>query len=118
MKVALESHDSSLQLAKCRNLWVDLSHLMQQLGRAYSGMYGMFCILILLTNIVASYGILSEFIDHGVSFKQIGFLLIAGYTMAILYIICNEAYWATKKMGEDIQVSFFKFLFYILKLIF
>lgn len=105
LKKALESPEASVQLAKCRNLWVDLSHLMQQLGRAYSGMYGMFCILILLTTIVASYGFLSEVLDHGFSFKEIGFLLISFYTMGILYVICNEAYFASKKMGSDIQVK-------------
>lgn len=76
---------------------------MQQLGRAYSGMYAMFCILILLTTIVASYGCLAEILDHGLSEKEIGLFLITLYCMSILYIICNEAYHASRKMGPLVQ---------------
>lgn len=84
-----------------RDLWVDLSHVMQQLGKAYSGMYGMYCILILLTTIVATYGCLTEILDHGISFKEAGLLLIAFYCMSLLYIICNEAHHASRKMGPE-----------------
>ncbi|GLV40378.1 Gustatory receptor 21a [Carabus blaptoides fortunei] len=103
LKKALESPDAANQLAEARSLWVDLSHLMQQLGRAYSGMYAMFCILILLTTIVASYGCLAEILDHGLSEKEIGLFLITVYCMSILYIICNEAYHASRKMGPLVQ---------------
>ncbi|KRT84043.1 hypothetical protein AMK59_173, partial [Oryctes borbonicus] len=64
---ALESADPASKLAEYRDLWVDLSHMMQQFGKAYSGMYGMYCILILMTTIVASYGCLTEIMDHGLS---------------------------------------------------
>lgn len=86
-----------------RDLWVDLSHMMQQLGKAYSGMYGMYCILILLTTIVATYGCLTEILDHGLSFKEAGLFLIAFYCMSLLYIICNEAYHASRKMGPEFR---------------
>lgn len=69
LHTALESPDPASRLEEYRDLWVDLSHMMQQLGKAYSGMYGMYCILILLTTIVASYGCLTEIMDHGLSFK-------------------------------------------------
>lgn len=96
---ALESDDPAGRLAEYRDLWVDLSHLMQQLGRAYSGMYAMYCILILLTTIVAVYGCLTEILDRGLSFKEVGLFLIAGYCLGLLYIICNEAYHASQRMG-------------------
>lgn len=82
---------------------VDLSHMMQQLGKAYSGMYGMYCILIMLTTIVASYGCLTEIMDHGLSFKEGGLFLIAFYCMTLLYIICNEAHHASRKMGPEFK---------------
>lgn len=82
---------------------VDLSHMMQQLGKAYSGMYGMYCILIMLTTIVASYGCLTEIMDHGLSFKEGGLFLIAFYCMTLLYIICNEAHHASRKMGTEFK---------------
>lgn len=86
-----------------RDLWVDLSHMMQQLGKAYSGLYGMYCILILLTTIVATYGCLTEILDHGLSFKEAGLFLIAFYCFSLLYIICNESYHASMKMGPEFR---------------
>lgn len=77
--------------------------MMQQLGKAYSGMYGMYCILIMLTTIVASYGCLTEIMDHGLSFKEGGLFLIAFYCMTLLYIICNEAHHASRKMGPEFK---------------
>lgn len=77
--------------------------MMQQLGKAYSGMYGMYCILIMLTTIVASYGCLTEILDHGLSFKEGGLFLISFYCMTLLYIICNEAHHASRKMGPEFK---------------
>lgn len=73
------------------------------IGKAYSGMYGMYCLLIMLTTIVASYGSLTEIMDHGLSFKEAGLFIIAFYCMTLLYIICNEAHQTTHKMGPEFQ---------------
>lgn len=100
---ALGSSDPASRLAEYRDLWVDLSHLMQQLGKAYSGMYAMYCILILLTTIVACYGCLTEILDRGLSFKEIGLFVIVFYCIGLLYIICNEAYHASQRMGPDFR---------------
>nr|UNE74348.1 gustatory receptor 1 [Holotrichia oblita] len=100
---ALESTDPASRLAEYRDLWVDLSHMMQQLGKAYSGMYGMYCILILMTTVMASYGCLTEIMDHGLSFKEAGFFLISFYCLSLLYIICNEAHHASRKMGPEFK---------------
>nr|XP_023020025.1 gustatory and odorant receptor 22-like [Leptinotarsa decemlineata] len=100
---ALQSTDPASKLAEYRDLWVDLSHMMQQLGKAYSGMYGMYCILILLTTIVASYGCLTEILDQGLSFKEAGLFLISFYCMSLLFIICNEAHSASHKMGAEFR---------------
>lgn len=62
-------------------------------------MYGMYCLLIMLTTIVASYGSLTEIMDHGLSFKEAGLFIIVFYCMTLLYIICNEAHQTTAKMG-------------------
>ncbi|KAJ8980649.1 hypothetical protein NQ317_017575 [Molorchus minor] len=100
---ALQSSDPASKLAEYRDLWVDLSHMMQQLGKAYSGMYSMYCILILLTTIVATYGCLTEILDHGLSFKEAGLFLIAFYCMSLLFIICNEGHYASSKMGPEFR---------------
>ncbi|XP_018567012.1 gustatory and odorant receptor 22-like [Anoplophora glabripennis] len=100
---ALQSADAANKLAEYRDLWVDLSHMMQQLGTAYSGLYGMYCVLILLTTIVASYGCLTEILDHGLSFKEAGLFLISFYCMSLLYIICNQAHYASSKMGPEFK---------------
>ncbi|KAG5869639.1 hypothetical protein JTB14_006058 [Gonioctena quinquepunctata] len=71
--------------------------------KAYSGMYAMYCILILLTTIVASYGCLTEILDHGLSFKEAGLFLISFYCMTLLFIICNEAHFASHKMGPEFR---------------
>ncbi|KAK9874019.1 hypothetical protein WA026_002373 [Henosepilachna vigintioctopunctata] len=100
---ALKLPNPADRLADYRDLWVDLSHMMQQLGRAYCGMYGLYCILILLTTIVATYGCLTEILDHGFSFKETGLFLIAFYCLTLLYIICNEAHHASRKMGPEFK---------------
>lgn len=66
-------------------------------------MYGMYCILIMLTTILASYGCLTEILDHGLSFKEAGLFLIAFYCMTLLFIICNEAHYASEKMGPEFR---------------
>ncbi|XP_044736884.1 gustatory and odorant receptor 22 [Chrysoperla carnea] len=98
LKIALEGPDPSVKLAEYRHLWGDLSHMMQQLGKAYSNMYGMYCIVILFTTITASYGCLAEILDHGFSEKLSGLILIVFYCMGILYTICNEAYHASRRV--------------------
>ncbi|KAJ3649717.1 hypothetical protein Zmor_021442 [Zophobas morio] len=100
---ALESPDPANLLGAYRDLWVDLSHMMQQLGKAYSGMYSMYCLLILLTTIVASYGSVTEIMDQGLSFKEAGLFIIAFYCMTLLYVICNEAHHASRKMGPQFR---------------
>lgn len=73
------------------------------LGRAYSNMYGIYCLVIFFTTIIATYGSLSEIIDHGATFKEIGLFMIVLYCMTLLYIICNEAHHASEKVGLNFQ---------------
>ncbi|CAG9562425.1 unnamed protein product [Danaus chrysippus] len=101
---ALEAEHPALKLAQYRHLWVDLSHMMQQLGRAYSNMYGIYCMVIFFTTTISLYGSLSEILDHGFSYKEMGLFVIVGYCMTLLFIICNEAYHATRKVGLEFQV--------------
>lgn len=88
------------KLTEYRHLWVDLSHMMQQLGRAYSNMYGIYCLIIFFTTIIATYGVLSEILDHGATFKEIGLISIVVYCMSLLFIICNQAHHASKKVNR------------------
>ncbi|XP_053604917.1 gustatory and odorant receptor 22 [Plodia interpunctella] len=101
---ALEAEHPALKLAQYRHLWVDLSHMMQQLGRAYSNMYGIYCMVIFFTTTISLYGVLSEILEHGLSYKEMGLFVIVGYCMTLLFIICNEAYHASRKVGLEFQV--------------
>ncbi|XP_066245271.1 gustatory and odorant receptor 22-like isoform X2 [Euwallacea similis] len=103
LSAALHTKESAKKLSEYRELWVDLSHMMQQLGKAYSGMYALYCLLVLLTTIVATYGCLTEILDHGLSFKEAGLFLIAFYCVTLLCIICNEAHAASRKMGPEFR---------------
>lgn len=103
LKLALGYRKPAKKLAEFRNLWVDLSHMMQQLGKAYSNMYGIYCLVIFFTVIIASYGSLSEIIDHGFTFKELGLFIIVVYCMTLLFIICNEAYHASRRVGLNFQ---------------
>lgn len=66
-------------------------------------MYALYCLLVLLTTIVATYGCLTEILDHGLSFKEAGLFLIAFYCVTLLCIICNEAHAASRKMGPEFR---------------
>lgn len=88
------------KLTEYRHLWVDLSHMMQQLGKAYSNMYGIYCLIIFFTTIIATYGALSEIIDHGATYKEVGLFTIVFYCMSLLFIICNEAHFASKSVSH------------------
>ncbi|XP_050306137.1 gustatory and odorant receptor 22-like [Anthonomus grandis grandis] len=103
LHTALQTKDSAKKLADYREMWIDLSHMMQQLGKAYSGMYALYCLLVLLTTIVATYGCLTEILDHGLSFKEAGLFVIAFYCFTLLFIICNEAHAASRKMGPEFR---------------
>lgn len=87
-------------ITKYRHLWVDLSHMMQQLGRAYSNMYGIYCLIIFFTTIIATYGALSEILDHGATYKELGLFIIVTYCMSLLFIICNKAHLASQRVGK------------------
>nr|WCC57766.1 gustatory receptor 1 [Papilio glaucus] len=104
LHTALKAEHPALKLAQYRHLWVDLSHMMQQLGRAYSNMYGIYCMVIFFTTIISLYGSLSEILEHGLSYKEMGLFVIVGYCMTLLFIICNEAYHASRKVGLEFQV--------------
>lgn len=94
----LESYKPAHKLTEYRHLWGDLSYMMQQLGRAYSNMYGLYCLVIFFTTIIATFGALSEILDHGATFKEFGLFVIVCYCMTLLFIICNEAHHASEKV--------------------
>lgn len=98
VQLALESNNPAHKLTEFRHLWVDLSQMMQQLGRAYSNMYGLYCLVIFFTTIIATFGALSEILDHGATYKEIGLFVIVLYCMTLLFIICNEAHYASEKV--------------------
>lgn len=98
MEEVIEGPRPAKKLTEFRYLWVDLSHMMQQLGRAYSNMYGIYCLIIFFTTIIATYGALSEIIDHGVTFKELGLFSIVIYCMTLLFVICNEAHIASERV--------------------
>ncbi|XP_067620228.1 gustatory and odorant receptor 21a-like [Eurosta solidaginis] len=103
LELTLSSENPAEKLVEYRHLWLDLSHMMQQLGGAYSNMYGMYCLVVVFTTIVAAFGSISEIIDHGATYKEVGLFLIMFYCMSLLFIICNEAHHASSKVGLDIQ---------------
>ncbi|XP_005189991.1 gustatory and odorant receptor 21a-like [Musca domestica] len=105
LQKTLRSEKPAQKLTEYRYLWVDLSHMMQQLGRAYSNMYGMYCLVVFFTTIIATYGSLSEIIDHGATYKEVGLFVIVFYCMSLLYIICNEAHYASQRVGLDFQTQ-------------
>lgn len=99
---ALMDEKPAQKLTEFRHLWVDLSHMMQQLGRAYSNMYGIYCLVIFFTTIIAAFGALSEILDHGATYKEIGLFVIVSYCMTLLFVICNEAHYASQRVGKYI----------------
>lgn len=60
--------------------------------------------VIFFTTIIASFGSLSEIVENGFTFKEVGLMLIALYCMTILFIICNQAHHATTEVGYNFQV--------------
>lgn len=56
-----------------------------------------------VTTIIAGYGAFSEILDHGFSLKELGLFVIVVYCTGLLYIICNEADHATRKVGLEFQ---------------
>lgn len=99
----LSTERPAQKLTELRHLWVDLSHMMQQLGKAYSNMYGIYCLIIFFTTIIATYGALSEILDHGATYKEFGLFIVVCYCMSLLFIICNEAHHASRRVGNLFQ---------------
>lgn len=46
---------------------------------------------------------MSEIIDHGVTFKEVGLVIIVVYCMTLLFIICNMAHYASTSVGLEFQ---------------
>lgn len=63
-------------------------------------MYGIYCLVIFFTTIIATYGALSEIVDHGATYKEVGLFIIVFYCMALLFIICNEAHHASNRVDN------------------
>lgn len=61
-------------------------------------MYGIYCLVIFFTTIISLYGSLSEILEHGLSYKELGLFVLSGYCMGLLFLICNEAYHASRKV--------------------
>lgn len=68
-------------------------------------MYGIYCLVIFFTTIIATYGALSEIIEHGATYKEVGLFVIVFYCMSLLFIICNEAHHASKRVRETMGVG-------------
>lgn len=79
------------------------AHAMPPQGKAYSNMYGIYCLVIFFTTIIATYGALSEIVDHGATYKEVGLFIIVFYCMSLLFIICNEAHHASRRVGPMFQ---------------
>lgn len=105
MQKSLVEQHGAQKLTEYRHLWVDLSHMMQQLGRAYANMYGLYCLVIFFTTIIATFGALSEILDHGATTKEIGLFVVVSYCITLLFIICNEAHYASQGVGLDFQTK-------------
>lgn len=103
LQETMSSDRPAKKIAELRHLWLDLSHMMQQLGKAYAKMYGIYCIVIFITTIIATYGALSEIVDHGATLKELGLFIIVFYCMSLLFIICNEAHHASRTVGHSVQ---------------
>lgn len=74
--------------------------MMPPQGKAYSNMYGIYCLVIFFTTIIATYGALSEIVDHGATLKEVGLFIIVFYCMSLLFIICNEGHHASNRVGN------------------
>lgn len=72
-------------------------------GKAYSNMYGIYCLVIFFTTIIATYGALSEIVEHGATYKEVGLFIIVFYCMSLLFIVCNEAHHAGNLVGNLFQ---------------
>uniref|UniRef100_A0A336MVM5 Gustatory receptor n=1 Tax=Culicoides sonorensis TaxID=179676 RepID=A0A336MVM5_CULSO len=105
----LKSHPSpsSLKLSEFRHLWIDLSQMMRSLSKVNSDIYSLYLSMIFFVTIIASYGSISEIIDHGFTLKEVGLFMIVFYCMGILYIICNKAHQANIKVGYMFQQILF-----------
>lgn len=68
--------------------------------------------VIFFTTTISLYGSLSEILEHGLSYKEMGLFVIVGYCMTLLFIICNEAYHATRKVG--LMLSFYQSMRHLL----
>lgn len=63
-------------------------------------MYGIYCLVIFFTTIIATYGALSEIIEHGATYKEVGLFVIVFYCMGLLFVICNEAHHASRRVSR------------------
>ncbi|XP_037027029.1 gustatory and odorant receptor 22-like isoform X2 [Bradysia coprophila] len=92
-------------VSQYRYLWLNLSELLQTLGNAYARTYSTYCLFMFVNITIATYGALSEIVDHGfkLSFKEIGLLVDAGYCALLLFIFCDCSHKATLEVAQGVQ---------------
>lgn len=104
---AFNSQQKAIKIAEYRHLWIDLSQMIRQLAKVNANIYSLYLIVIFFTTIIACYGCLSEIIDHGLTWKELGLILLVVYCLTILMVICNEAHHATTEVGYKFQERLF-----------
>ncbi|KAJ6638597.1 Gustatory and odorant receptor 22, partial [Pseudolycoriella hygida] len=94
-------------ISQYRYLWLNLSELLQTLGNAYARTYSTYCLFMFVNITIATYGALSEILDHGLTFnfKELGLLVDAGYCSLLLYIFCDCSHKATLEVAQGVQDS-------------
>lgn len=93
-EITLRHIGPSTKVADYRSLWMLLSRISRSFSNSFSYVLIFLCLYLFLVITLTIYGLLSQ-IQEGFGIKDIGLTITAGFAIALLYFVCDEAHYAS-----------------------
>lgn len=109
---ALKNIGPSARVADYRSLWMLLSKIIRDVGNSFGYTLTFLCLYLFLVITLTVYGLMSQ-IQEGLGVKDIGLAITAGFAVALLFFICDEAHYASNcvcwkaGIGEGWNIHFY-----------
>lgn len=97
---ALRNIGPSSMVADYRSLWMLLSRVIREVSNAMCYVVTILCLYLFLIITLTIYGLLSK-LQEGFGTKDIGLAVTAGFAIALLYFICDEAHYASNSVSNN-----------------
>lgn len=94
---ALKNVGPASKVAEYRSLWLRLTKITRDTGASMCYTMIFLCLYLFMTITLSIYGLLSQ-IQAGLGLKDIGLAITAGFSIALLFFICDIGHFASQNV--------------------